>query len=43
MRLGPDEVAFVFFVVGADQFLELLLRQLKLGGVRGFRRRLRAP
>src|SRR4030095_13676859 len=29
VRLGPHEIASVFVVVGADQFLELLLRLLK--------------
>ena len=29
MSFGPDQIAFVVFVVDADQFLELLLRLFK--------------
>ena len=43
MSFGPDQIAFVVFVVDADQFLELLLRLLKFCGVGSFRCRLRAP
>jgi len=43
MGFRPDEVAFVVFIISPDQFFELLLRLIKPGCVRSFRRRLPAP